>query len=120
LLCHVIVEECVERRMNNLIYISALLDRSGRIGRIVRRLHHENRHVRARAVEVLDNVGNARVNRLLIGLLDTDHHTSSASAAHDRTEGLPGAVIERLSGCPNEWVRTCAAYCRAVEGQAMA
>lgn len=113
LLAYAIDEECVERRMNNLVYVCALLDRTGQIGRVVRRLSHEDRHVRARAVEVLDNVGNSRVNRLLVGLLDVDGSVGAParSDAHGRALDRFWTLIDGLRRCPNEWVRLCAAYC---------
>ncbi|MBD3314576.1 MAG: hypothetical protein GF344_02205 [Chitinivibrionales bacterium] len=117
LLAFAIAEECIERRMNNLIYISTLLDCTGRIGRITRRLHHKRRHVRACAVEVLDNVGNARVNRLLVSLLDVvfDEDVGVGRSAGTADGGRLRGVVAEMENCANEWVRTCAYYCRVTE-----
>jgi hypothetical protein len=52
-----IFEESINERLRNVVHISALLDKSGRIWAVVPRLYHSNRHVRAQAFELLDNVG---------------------------------------------------------------
>jgi hypothetical protein len=109
-----IYEVCILEKLRNLIYLAALCDRSGQIGSIMQRLYHPNRHVRARAFEVLDNVGNVRVNRWLISLLDTDdavtHGRDATISFKLRAKPLFDAVSEYLSAGSNEWLQTCARY----------
>jgi len=106
-------ETCILEKLRNLIYLAALADRSGQIGSIMQRLYHANRHVRARAFEVLDNVGNVKVNRWLISLLDTDDAVTQGREATIsfklRAKSLFEAVSEHLTG-HSEWLRTCALY----------
>jgi HEAT repeat protein len=117
LLMNALLEECVDERMNNLIYISALLDKSGQIHQIMNRLHHKDRHVRARAIEILDNTGNARVNRWIINLLDSNNpseHIRDPEIDSQVRTAFTGkdsvSVIRESMSNPNEWVRTCARY----------
>lgn len=111
-----IYEVCILEKLRNMIYLAALCDKSGQIGTIMQRLNHPNRHVRARAFEVLDNVGNVKVNRWLISLLDTDdavmHGREATIGFKQRAKSLIDAVSEHVSG-PNEWLRVCALYAAA-------
>ena len=111
-------EDCIEDRLDNLIYVAAVLDVSGQIKRIMGRLRHENPHVRGRALEVIDNVGNPRVNRWILRLLDTDNaekHAREAEAYSGRRGGDVDAlqVIVSYTECPVTWVKACAAYALA-------
>jgi hypothetical protein len=80
----------------------------------MQRLYHPNRHVRARAFEVLDNVGNVKVNRWLISLLDTDdavtHGREATISFKQRAKPLTDAVSGYLSAGSGEWLRTCALF----------
>jgi hypothetical protein len=109
-----IYEVRILEKLRNLIYLAALCDRSGQIGSIMQRLYHPNRHVRARAFEVLDNVGNVKVNRWLISLLDTDdavtHGRDATISFKLRAKPLFDAVSEYLSAGSGEWLQTCARY----------
>jgi HEAT repeat protein len=109
-----IYEVCILEKLRNLIYLAALGDRTGQIGSIMQRLYHPNRHVRARAFEVLDNVGNVKVNRWLISLLDTDdavaHGREATISFKQRAKSLIDAVSEYLSAGSSEWLRICALY----------
>lgn len=108
-----IYEVCVMQKLRNMVHVAALCDRTGQIGSIMQRLHHPNRHVRARAFEVLDNVGNVKVNRWLIGLLDTDdavtHSREATISFKQRAKPLFEAVAGYAAGS-GEWLRTCAQY----------
>ena len=50
LLSSAIHEECIADHLNNLILIAAILDASGQVKAVMRRLDHDNKHVRARAL----------------------------------------------------------------------
>jgi HEAT repeat protein len=113
-----VYETCVMEKTRNVIYLTALADRSGQVGSIIPRLTHKNRHVRARAFEVLDNVGMIKINRLLIGLLDSDDaakHGREAMIGHKlRARPLMDTVSDYLFG-REEWLATCALYaCNAL------
>lgn len=106
-----VYETCVMEKTRNVIYLTALADRSGQVGSIIPRLTHPNRHIRARAFEVLDNVGMVRINRLLIGLLDSDDaatHGREAMIGHKlRAKPLMDTVSDYLFG-RQEWLAICA------------
>jgi hypothetical protein len=108
-----IYEGCILEKLRSLIYLAALCDRTGQVGSIMQRLYHPNRHVRARAFEVLDNVGNVKVNRWLISLLDTDdvvaHGREATIGFKQRAKPLLDAVSEYAAGS-SEWLRICALY----------
>jgi hypothetical protein len=111
LLLNAIHEECIGERLQSLIYCAALLDPSGRIREIMGRLHHDNRHVRACACEVLDNAGNGRLNRWILKLLESEDAAVHGREAREALRlGTPQLVeaIERFEASPNEWVRLCA------------
>jgi ATP/ADP translocase len=108
-----IYEVCILEKLRNLIYLAALCDRTGQIGSIMQRLYHPNRHVRARAFEVLDNVGNVKVNRWLISLLDTDDAVTHGREATISFKHRARPLIEAVSlyaGGSGEWLHTCALY----------
>jgi AAA family ATP:ADP antiporter len=111
LLISAIQEECIRERLDCLIQSAALLDTSGQIREVIGRLRHMNNHIRACACEVLDNAGKSRLNRMILGLLDSDRpmvHAEFAIAHLGMTSMDAGAVQRYLETCPNQWVRMCA------------
>jgi len=113
LLCTAIHETSIHKKILNLICIAALYDRTGQIGSIMHRLYHPNRHIRARAFEVLDNAGNAKVNRCLLKLLDSDdtvkHGREATISFKQRAKSLMEAVSEYVDSS-DSWLRTTAVY----------
>lgn len=113
LLAWVIFEECIGIHIENLTYIAAILDRTGQVKKVMRRINHENKHVRARALEVLDNVGNLKINRNIIKLLEKNEKLKSAKT-------IPGSIaaenesirsiINTHKESPIKWVSECATY----------
>lgn len=104
-------EICIQRKIFTLQFIAAILDTTGQISTILHRLQHDNKHVRARALEVLDNTGNTKVNRWLLELLDTSEPRQVLRIA----QSVPclgfttiSSVVNHYSKQPNEWVRICA------------
>ena len=100
-------------KLRNLVLMAALCDRTGQIGAIMQRLYHPNRHIRARAFEVLDNVGNVKVNRWLISLLDTDDAVTHGREATISFKLRAKPLIDAVSGYvanSGEWLHTCALY----------
>jgi len=91
-----IYEVCILEKLRNLIYLAALCEEPDRSGSIMQRLYHPNRHVRARAFEVLDNVGNVKVNRWLISLLDTDDAVTHGREATISFQTSGKALIEAV------------------------
>ncbi len=113
LLRTVVYEVCIVQKLKNLILIAALCDSSGHIGAIMQRLYHPNRHVRARAFEVLDNVGNVKINRWLINLLDTDDavtHGREATFTFKQRSRPLFETVEFFCSHPNQWLTECAEY----------
>lgn len=113
----VIFEECTGSHLENLTYIAAILDRSGQVKKVIRRLNHKNIHVRARAFEVLDNIGNSKINRSLIRLIDKYEKFKKG-------EKIPGsfpadsdsvtAIVNSYTDSPVKWVSECASYALAM------
>jgi hypothetical protein len=108
-----IFEESINERLRNVVHISALLDKSGQIGAVVPRLYHSNRHVRAQAFELLDNVGDIRINRWILRLMDTNdvatHSKEGALSFKIRSKSLIDVVSEYING-HHDWLRECASY----------
>jgi HEAT repeats len=108
-----IFEESINERLRNVVNISALLDKSGRIRAVVPRLYHSNRHVRAQAFELLDNVGDLKINRWLLRLLDTNdvatHSREGALTFKIRSKSLMAVVSEYING-HHVWLKECASY----------
>jgi HEAT repeat protein len=108
-----IFEESINERLRTVVHISALLDKSGRIRAVVPRLFHSNRHIRAQAFELLDNVGDNRINRRLLRLLDTNdvatHSKEGALTFKIRSKSLMAVVSEYING-HHEWLKECAFY----------
>ncbi|MBD3320759.1 MAG: hypothetical protein GF350_06665 [Chitinivibrionales bacterium] len=108
-----ILEECIQDRTRNLFYIAALLDETGQIKKVMHRLYHPNPHVRARALEVLDNSGDSRINKWLITLLETDNSSIHSREGQDRYGLNPvdkRSVIDKYKNNPNTWVKECARF----------
>jgi len=119
LLAFAVFEECINTHMDNMIFIAAILDRSGQIKKVMRRLNHENRHIRARALEVLDNAGNTKINKMLLKLIDKNEKSASEKDMMKifgaDASGLQ-SIIAYFTINPNAWVRECAAYALARTG----
>jgi hypothetical protein len=125
----VIKEECIDEKVNLLLNIASLLDDSEQIRRVTHRIQNPNRHIRARALEVLDNTGYAKVNKEIIRILEDDAkpgpHVSTLlsklpsvgkSSLHRTMYSLP-VILRRYKECPNEWLRKCAAYVEYTMGE---
>ena len=108
-----ILEERIGDRLKNAVAVSSLLDASGQVGLVAHRLNHANRHVRARALEVLDNTGDAKINRWILKLLDTNDpatHVKEAASAF-QIEPMPLlATISAYVSDPCGWIRQCAGF----------
>ena len=116
-----VMEESIDRRVGNLIFIASLLDKSGHIGQVAHRLHHANRHVRARALEVIDNVGDSKINRWVLRLLDSAdasiHVKEAALGLKIKAKPLKDIIVE-YGKHTNAWIRGCAAYAAAALSEA--
>ncbi len=113
LLSNAIQEECITDHLNNLIVIAAMLDTSGQVKAVMRRLNHENRHVRARALEVLDNIGNMKVNRLVIKLIEAADLRGMLKEGQAQQPPVEHEILTRVKeyvNNTNSWVRVCARY----------
>ncbi len=113
LLSNAIHEECITDHLNNLIFIAAVLDTSGRVKAVMRRLNHDNRHVRARALEVMDNTGNMKVNRLVIKLIEMGDEKETEKGIIEQNVQIRNDVltlVKKYAGNSNRWVSVCAEY----------
>jgi HEAT repeat protein len=116
LLADAVREEYMDIHRQNLEMLAALLDSSGEVKKTIRCLASTHKHVRARALEVLDNVGNARINKWVILLAEENSVESYNSTDGHRTEKLQEMSLNDsidycfLQGTP--WIRECAAFVR--------
>jgi HEAT repeat protein len=113
-------EELIGVRVSNITYSAALLDSSNRVRIVIPRLYHRNKHIRARAFEVLDNSGNSRVNRWLLQLLDPENrtrHGSVAAAQFGIGRESDFSVVKNYSRSYNRWIALCSSYCASLLGE---
>lgn len=102
LLTTAIEEELLSLHRETAISLAALLDHKGEIRTAVPRLNHSDLHIRSRALEVLDNAGDRRINRTLLSHLsykpvkNSDTHTTQ--------------ILSELKENSNTWVRECAEF----------
>ncbi len=112
LLSDAVAEQCIARRLSTLAYVAALIDSSGKVRGVIPRLQHDNPHVRARALEVLDNCGTSKINRRIIEIYDdirvfgAPDYSGENEVKDDRV--IP--VIRKNLENPNVWVRECAEF----------
>ncbi len=111
LLFFAIREELIAIRIDTLLHIVALLDSSGVIDTIIPLVGHTDAHVRARALEVLENTGDEKMNRNVISLMEW----LDTLQPHPCPHGLSVEKRERMIAATygvshNEWVATCAGY----------
>jgi hypothetical protein len=111
-----VAEERIGDRLRNVVTISALLDASGQVGLVAHRLSHSNKHVRAQALEVFDNTGDAKINRWILRLLETNDPAAHARDAASGFQLSPLPLLETISSYaddPFDWIRQCAGYAAA-------
>ncbi len=111
LLSFAIREELLAARVDTLVHLIVLLDRSGVIAPVISRVYHSDPHVRARALEVLENNGEVKINRSVIGTiewLDETFHVTNDRGKPPSKEDVMVAGSYCVSH--NEWVATCAEY----------
>jgi hypothetical protein len=111
LLFYAIREELIAIRMDTLFQLISLLDTTGIVASVIPRINHNNAHVRARALEVLENTGDKKINRSIINTiewLDTLHPDPKGDRVP--TEKRETMVATTYSVSHNEWVATCAEY----------
>ena len=111
-----VFEERIGDRLKNVIAVSSLLDESGHIALAARRLRHANNHVRAQALEVLDNTGDTKINRWVLKLLDANSPAPHVKEAASSFNIEPRPLLETIAGYasdPCEWIRECARYAAA-------
>jgi len=113
LLAWAIFEECIGIHMENLIHVAAILDKTGQVKKVMRRINHENKHVQARALEVLDNVGNLKVNRNIIKMVEKNEKLKSAKTIPGQVAAENESILSIINNhkvSPIKWVSECAQY----------
>ncbi len=116
LLAEVISEEHITTHIDTIMCCAILLDTSGQVKSIVRRLRHENQHTRAQALEVLDNTGNTKVNRLITAFYEHSQQQRSPLQLKSKTNGQSlsiSSIIEEYCNDQNQWVRECALFAKS-------
>ena len=109
LLCHALMEEMVDLRLDTLVFIASASDHSSRIRKIIPRLFHTDKHMRARAFEVMDNTGDLKINRTIMRLIEQkEHPVAVRNSTFSKDEVF--RILEKLFKSENEWVKWCAVY----------
>ena len=111
LLSCAIREELVAVRIDTLVHLIVLLDRSGVISSVIQRIYHHDPHVRARALEVLENNGDVKINRLVIAVIEwMDRVAPLAGDVEVSPRKKEVMVAGSYCVSHNEWVAACAEY----------
>lgn len=111
LLSFAIREELIAIRIDNLLHIAALLDGKGVIAAVLPRLKHSDRHVRGRAAEVLENTGDIRINRMVLGLIDwLESFRTHSETTDTHLLAKEKAIAGTYCTSHNTWVALCAEY----------
>lgn len=113
LLRSAVVEEVIGHSLSMAISAVALIDPTRFVRKVMNRLNHENRHVRARAFEILDNAGDVKVNRWIIRLLEHDNPQQILHGAEGEFVPVKRTLSEYITVCcssPIMWVRECALF----------
>jgi HEAT repeat protein/ATP/ADP translocase len=110
LLYSAIMEEYVELRFEILFVIASLFDSTGMIRSIITKLNHSNLHVRARAMEILDNTGDHKLNKEIIKLLELRDTVTNLPFRNDSNKVRAISVIDVWTHDENQWVSECARY----------
>ncbi|MBN1757692.1 MAG: HEAT repeat domain-containing protein [Chitinispirillaceae bacterium] len=111
LLSFAIREELISIRIDTLVHMVVLLDRTRVIGPVIPRIYHTDPHIRARALEVLENNGEVKINRLVIEAIEwmeRTFHTTNDTGQPARKDEVMVAGSYCVSH--NTWVSTCAEY----------
>jgi len=111
LLACAVREEFVSIRIDTLLNIVALIDRSGVVASIIPFMNHPEPHVRARALEVLENSKDVRINRGIINICEwLDSLQLSLDGSHADAKSGEIRVAATYCASHNEWVALCAEY----------
>ncbi len=111
LLSCAIREELIAIRLETLLNLIALLDSSGVIGSVIQRINHSDAHVRARALETIENTGDEKINRSIITViewLDTLPPLPAGKGVSAQKKEV--MVAGTYCASHNEWVAICAGY----------
>jgi hypothetical protein len=110
LLSFAVLEEHIDVRIDTLVHIASLLDRSANIRKILPRLFNSNAHMRARAMEVMDNTGDYALNRQIMDVLEK--RVACTKRDKNSTVMNSSGVItaKEFLDDPNEWVAQCARF----------
>lgn len=98
-----IEEELLTLHLHTAVALVALLDKKGEIRRIVNRLESREAVIRARALEILDNVGDMRMNNQLI------EHFSPLQPAKVSEDEFDNSLVY-YKHFPNPWIQECAHF----------
>lgn len=103
LLVYAIEEELRSLHLQTAIALVALLDKKGEIGHVAKRLLSSKQSIRSRALEVLDNVGDMRLNNQLI-----PHFTPITP--QESSNQLFLKTVYQYQQHPNTWIQECAHF----------
>lgn len=104
-------EELVSIRIDTLLNIVALIDRSGVVASIIPFMNHPEPHVRARALEVLENSKDVRINRGIINICEwLDSLQLRLDGSHAAVKSREIRAAAPYCASHNDWVALCAEY----------
>lgn len=111
LLSTAIEEELLALHRFTATSLASMLDKKGEIRQVAHRLTHSDTHIRSQALEVLDNVGDRKLNHRLINHLSLPKSSVKASSAD------LFIAIEELEASNNRWLRECAHFAMSTFSQ---
>jgi len=112
-LIEVLHEEWIEPAKDCLILVAAILDPTDKIYLVGRRLRHRDSHIRANAIEALENLGDPALNRFLIPLFERKKtRVGTLPPGKLWSQQPPDLVsfLRHLLVLPHEWLRICCTY----------
>ncbi len=110
----VLQDEIIEPAKECLTIISAILDSTGKIKLVRKKLWYKSSHMRASAIETLENTGDIVFNRLVVSLFEKNE--SRRTRKINIADKLPNdkiSFLKDLYSISDDWVKDCTAYvCR--------
>jgi AAA family ATP:ADP antiporter len=114
------LHQAMEEELERVFGLLALLGPGEDLLSAHRALHSTDAPARANALELLDNVLKAPLRRLIVPLVDGQVSLEERAALAERLIGVSldtrEEAVATLAGCPDAWLRSCAAQIIGVLG----
>ncbi|MFP4521473.1 MAG: hypothetical protein ACLFQK_04950, partial [Fibrobacterota bacterium] len=111
LLYQAVLENGYEIKKSMILYIVSLLDKSGELRSIIPKIRHSDQHIRANAVEMLENICHARFRKTVVPLFDDGKPERLVSLGRSvwkvKQKNLYSTLYD-LYNSYDSWIRACA------------